>query len=281
MATTLTKQEAQDNLRQAVAKVAADDAFQHLLAIRAKNGRYTFNNWMLIYVQNPDATYVMGYGAKDGSTGWRSLGRQVRKGEKSLKILAPMKRTGEDENGDKFTYVYGFRPVSVFDVSQTDGDEIYDPQWRVDGVEGFEGLAARLTEVAESFGCTVKVGQVPGGAAGYYDRRTDTIGLDENNSAAMNARTIAHELGHRFDPFLIDNPDEYAAHRGDCEVVADSVAYTVAAMHGLDVEMQSADYVAGWAEGAADKIGTLGSRIDAAVDAILAAMNPAAEQVAA
>jgi hypothetical protein len=85
----------------------------------------------------------------------------------------------------------------------------------------------------------------------------------------MAAKVVAHELGHFYDPFLIENPDQYGAHRGDCEAVAESVAYVVAARFGLDAGPSAVGYVCSWTDGGAERVRDLAERIDAAVVAII------------
>jgi len=85
----------------------------------------------------------------------------------------------------------------------------------------------------------------------------------------MAAKVVAHELGHYFDPWLAEHPQQYAAHRGDCEAVAESVAFVVAASFGLDAGPAAVGYVAAWVAGDAARVRDLAERIDASVAAIL------------
>ena len=85
----------------------------------------------------------------------------------------------------------------------------------------------------------------------------------------MRAKVLAHELGHYYDPTLADTPDLYAAHRGDCEAVAESVAYVIAARFGMDAGASAVGYVAAWTDGHADRVRDLAERIDASAMAIL------------
>jgi hypothetical protein len=98
-----------------VTKVLEGEAFKRYLAFAARFHRYSANNSLLILVQRPNATRVAGYRT------WQRLGRQVRRGEEGLKILAPILRTVEDdESGETARVLCFFRVVKVFDVSQTD-----------------------------------------------------------------------------------------------------------------------------------------------------------------
>src|SRR5579862_6834208 len=73
-------------LEQAIGEIHDSDTFRAYLDVQARFHRYSPFNVGLIMVQRPDATRVMGYGNKEGTTGWKSLGRQVRRGEKSIRI---------------------------------------------------------------------------------------------------------------------------------------------------------------------------------------------------
>jgi hypothetical protein len=107
------------------------------------------------------------------------------------------------------------------------------------------------------------------GARGYLRRSESLIVIDPDQSAAMRAKVLAHELGHYFDPTLADAPELYAAHRGDCEAVAESVAYVVAARFGLDAGSSAVGYVTAWTDGNAERVRELAERIDSAAEAIL------------
>src|SRR5207244_10937438 len=81
------------------------------------------------------------------------------------------------------------------------------------------------------------------GAHGYLRRSESLIVIDPDQSPAMRAKVLAHELGHYFDPILAQQPDLYAAHRGDYEAVAEPVAFVVAAHFGMDAGPSAVGYV--------------------------------------
>jgi hypothetical protein len=108
-----------------------------------------------------------------------------------------------------------------------------------------------------------------GGVHGYLQRSENLVVVDTACSGAMAAKVVAHELGHFFDPWLAENPDAYAAHRGDCEAVAESVAFVVCAAYGIDAGPSAIAYVASWTDGDASKVRDLAERIDAASASIL------------
>lgn len=91
---------------------------KEVLEFASKFWRYSWHNWMLIYMQRKNASLVKGF------NGWKEVGRYVKKGEKAIGILAPRIGKREDSNGEKQSFLAGFIGVSVFDVSQTDGQNI-------------------------------------------------------------------------------------------------------------------------------------------------------------
>src|SRR5205807_26514 len=95
-------------------------------------------------------------------------------------------------------------------------------------------LADFLCGVAMAAGLEIRREVLTGGMHGYLRRSENMIVVDTACSGAMAAKVVAHELGHYFDRWLMEHPEEYARHRGDCEAVAESVAYVLCAHFGLD-----------------------------------------------
>ncbi len=207
----------------------------------------------------------------------------MRKGERAIKILAPCVRKVEDkETGEQARRVVAFRAVNVFDISQTDGDPLPTLDYRP--LEGdAPDLADFLCGVAMAAGLEIRRESLSDGMRGYLRRSEKLIVVDSGCSGAMAAKVVAHELGHFFDPFLAEHPDAYAAHRGDCEAVAESVAYVICAAYGIDAGPSAVAYVASWTDGDAEKVRGLAERIDAASASILGRGKPSdvAEEVAA
>jgi antirestriction protein ArdC len=115
---------AHDKLQHAVAEIASGDDWKRMLKIASKFHRYSFNNHLMIFLQCPDATVVAGFNR------WKSLGRFVKKGEKGIAIFAPCryKTKVETDDGEEKTMqqIRGFRLVHVFDISQTEGEDLPD-----------------------------------------------------------------------------------------------------------------------------------------------------------
>ena len=123
---TNRKDEVMTGLLAGIAELTSSDRWQDWLTVQSRFHRNSFNNALLIALQQPDATRVAGFNA------WRRLGRNVRKGEKAIWILAPVTRKVETERtndaGEPETVAHrspvAFKPAAVFDISQTDGDEL-------------------------------------------------------------------------------------------------------------------------------------------------------------
>jgi antirestriction protein ArdC len=261
MSTTQGTSDARERLAAAVEEMADSERFGKWLLARAAFHDYSFNNLCLIVSQRPDATRVAGYKT------WQKLGRQVRRGEHGIRILAPCVIKRETDQGEDGRAVF-FRTVSVFDVSQTDGEPLPELEYRP--LEGeCPDFADFLCRVAMGAGLEIRRQPLANGTHGFLRRSERLIVVDTECSPAMAAKVLAHELGHYFDPWLTEHPEAYGAHRGECEAVAESVAYTVCAHFGLDAGPSAVGYVAAWTEGDATRVRELAERIDAAAAAIL------------
>lgn len=205
------------------------DLLTRYLDVMSSFHRYSFGNCLLIARQRPNATLVAGFQA------WKKKGRCVKKGEKGICILAPMVRKAEDdEDGEK--RVFGFRSVHVFDVEQTEGDELPD----VNRVSGDPGDALEQLQAAAAQ-LEIVVTEEPelGGADGVS--RGGKIALRAGLSPAEAFATLAHELGHEL---LHRGEDRKTLSKTVKELEAESVAYVVSRAVGLgNVLHQSADYI--------------------------------------
>ncbi len=249
--------------------------------------RYSFNNTVLIWSQKPEATMVAGYRA------WQAKGRQVRRGEQSIKVFGPVTTReprlddqgrpvrGADGKPVQEVRIVGVKPVSVFDVSQTDGDPLPEPpQATLLTGQAPPGLWDALQAFVEAQGYTVTRGDC-GDANGVtmFDSRQVRVRADIDDAAAV--KTLAHEAGH----VLLHAPDQRQPFtcRGVIEVEAESVAFMVTAAHGLDASQYTFNYVAGWAHQAATPNGpsveeivkATGQRVIGATDRILQTTQPA------
>jgi len=225
-----------DGLARAIDEVRASETFQRFLAVQARFHHYSWHNSMLIAMQRPDATRVAGYKT------WQKLGRQVRAGERGIMIFAPRPWTREVERDGETETESGifFRPVHVFDVAQTEGEEL--PTVNVPTVDATaDGLLARLVRVAEHRGIAVNFGALAGGAFGVS--KGGAVDVDNRHATGQQAKTLAHELAHEA-LHKSDRPQglTYSA----AELEAESVAYVVCLHFGIDTEVRSSRYIALW-----------------------------------
>lgn len=239
--------------------------------------RYSFLNTVLIAHQRPTATQVAGYGR------WKDLGRQVRKGERSIKIWVPRTRRRRDDDGEERRVLTGFGIGHVFDISQTDGDPLPEqPAWPMLDVELVPFLFDEIAQQASAVeGIDVYVPRPDEGtfgARGWYEFeaephriavRVDQYSVDGEITTippASRVKTLLHELGHHFDPAMT------LAARAQAEVVAESVAHLVCADLGIDATEASAFYLAGW-DPDGKELMAVGNRIKVAYEAITAMLK--------
>ena len=256
-----------DRLEQGIRELFDSKRYKEYLRVMSKFHNYSFNNTLLIAMQKPDASLIAGFNA------WKNnFQRNVMKGEKGIKILAPspfkikqemekidpatqkpvIGADGKPVTEEKEITIPAFKVVSVFDVSQTEGKEI--PNLAVDmltgDVERFKDVFAALEKTSP-----VPIGfeKIEGGAHGYYHLEEKRIAIDEGMSELQTLKTAVHEIAHAklHDIDLnasvteqTDRPD-----RRTREVQAESVAYAVCQHYGLDTSDYSFGYVAGWSSG--------------------------------
>jgi hypothetical protein len=245
------RQTDRNRLEQAARALLSSEGWQRWVRVRSTNGlaRYSFHNQLLIAMQRPDATYVAGFRA------FLELNRCVRKGERSIRILAPMiirkqdasrhaKKGGEGADEPKRMV---FRAVSVFDVCQTeplpDTEPIplTPPSAPIDGVT-HSYLLAPLQELAAELGYAVDRRPLTGSAEGWCDSDRKEIVINDDLSANAQVRVLVHELAHAQGVGYSD----YG--RRQAEVLVDTVTFIVCGSVGLDVSGSSVPYVAGWGE---------------------------------
>ena len=253
-----------DKLETGIMDLFESDRFQAYLDTMARFHNYSFNNTILIAMQG--GQLVAGYNK------WRDeFHRNVKKGEKGIKIFAPApykvkkevpKRDEQgqpvkDKDGNTVTeqkeiQVPAFKIVSVFDVSQTEGEPL--PSL---GVEELAGNVERYQDFFKALEQTSPVPMafedIPGGSHGYYHLTEKRIAIQENMSELQTLKTAIHEIAHAklhaIDP---EAPAAEQQNRPDSrtrEVQAESVAYTVCQHYGLDTSDYSFGYVAGWSSG--------------------------------
>lgn len=262
-------------LDEEITALVTGEDWTRALAMQARFHRYSPNNVLLILMQRPTATRVAGYRT------WQAMGRQVRKGEKGIAVLAPCVYSKTDEQtGEKVSRLGGFKVEHVFDLSQTDGEPLDEPVTaKLLTGEAPAGLWDALAAQVASAGYTLTRGDC-GGANGRTNPSDKTVTVRADVDDAQACKTLAHELAH---VLLTDHhsPMTYISCRGRCEVEAESVAYVVSQAHGLQTGSYTLPYVASWANGDLAAIRATFGRVGRTARQILTAMESTEEKLAA
>jgi antirestriction protein ArdC len=234
---------AKEILVENVTKLINSEQYKAALSFRQNfQHGYSFRNLFLIFSQCPEARMIAGYRK------WQSIGRQVRKGERSIAILAPMLRK-EEATGD--SKLFGYRTVSVFDIGQTKGNEIPAmPEARkiLGDNKAIRDARTAFEELADSIGLEVEYKALDG-PCGVYLPQYAKILIDKHLPVAHRLKTLVHELSHAMlNHGTSDQP------RHVLELEAESAAYIVCDSLGLDTSDYSFAYLAGWAEKAEEVV---------------------------
>ena len=256
-----------DRLEQGIMELFDSERYKEYLQVMSKFHNYSFNNTLLIAMQKPDASLIAGFNA------WKNnFGRNVMRGEKGIRILAPSPykirqevekkdpqtgKTVTDGDGKpvmetKEIQIPAYKVVAVFDVSQTEGREL-------PGI-GADELTGDVERYGDFFAALEKTSPVPmgfekieGTSHGYYSIEEKRIAIDEGMSELQNLKTAIHEIAHaKLHDIDLNAPQEEQGDRPDRrtrEVQAESIAYTVCQHYGLDTSDYSFGYVAGWSSG--------------------------------
>ena len=199
-----------DRLEQGITELFDSERYKEYLRVMSKFHNYSFNNTLLIAMQKPDASLVAGFSA------WKNnFGRNVMKGQKGIKIIAPspfkikqemekidphtqkpvIGKDGKPVTEEKEITIPAYKVVSVFDVSQTEGREL--PDIAVDELTGdvdrYKDFFAALEKTSP-----VPIGfeKIEGGAHGYYHLEDKRIAIDEGMSELQTLKTAIHEIAH-------------------------------------------------------------------------------------
>lgn len=202
-----------------------DETYRAWLQTLSRFYSYSFNNWLLIYTQRPDATRVAGFQT------WKSLGRFVKKGERGIRIFAPIVRKVEEErNGttEQVSRPVGFRSIAVFALEQTDGEPL--PEIDSNATEGGEELLPRLEAATVALGIQLLYKAIPGAAEGLS--KGGSIEIEETLGTAARCGVIVHELAHE----LLHKENRKDTTRQQRELEAESVSFAVLAHYGIRTE---------------------------------------------
>lgn len=252
-----------DSIEKGIKELFASDKYRQYLQTMSRFHRYSVNNQMLIFMQKPDASLVAGFNK------WKdSFGRNVKRGEKGIKIIAPApyKKKIEkekldpdtklpmlDENGqpikeEKEVNVSTFKVVSVFDVSQTEGKPL--PELSSDLTGNVEHYDAFMEAVKRSSPVPIDFKPIENGADGFfsYDNQSITLreGMSETQTVCAAIHEMAHATLHNYSRKNKDEPDVERKDRHTEEVEAESIAYAVCAYYGIETGENSFGYLASW-----------------------------------
>ncbi len=204
------------------------DELKRFLNTMSKFHKYSLRNIMLIALQKPNATHTAGYHT------WKKLGRFVNKGEKGIVIIAPLvaKKETEEKNNSNDSVINGYRGVNVFDISQTEGDELPevtivkgDPssyQEKLNNYITTNKITLEYSDTLQTDGCS---------SGGKITIRT---GLTPAEDFSVKVHELAHELLHHSGEKLSKTQKE---------TEAEAVAYVVCQSIGLDTNTAFSDYI--------------------------------------
>ena len=255
-----------DRLEQGIAELFDSERYREYLKVMSKFHNYSFRNTVLIAMQKPDASLLAGFSA------WKNnFERNVMKGEKGIKIIAPspykikqemqkidphtqkpiIGKDGKPVTEEKEVTIPAYKVVSVFDVSQTEGKEL--PDIAVDELTGdvdrYKDFFAALEKTSP---VPIAFENIEGGSHGYYHLEDKRIAINEGMSELQTLKTAIHEIAHaKLHDIDLNAPKDKQPRvdRRTREVEAESVAYTVCQHYGLDTSDYSFGYVAGWSSG--------------------------------
>ena len=238
-------------IEEGVQQLRSSEKYRDYLRSLSKFHDYSFNNTLLILSQCPGASMVAGFNT------WKNeFNRRIRKGEKSIKILAPYKvkhsiiKKETDENGnethvEKQISITKFRPVNVFDVSQTEGDALPSLTKELIGSsESSIGLIEAIKEISEIpvLFRTKEEDPSLASAKGYfqYGENDKSIVIRKDMGINQQAKTLVHEFAHSI---LHENSTK---ERKVKEIEAESLAFVISNHFGLDTSDYSFGYIQSW-----------------------------------
>lgn len=247
----------QEKLLNSTKEIFSSEKYAEYISTMAKFPHYSINNCILIASQCPTASYVCGYKK------WQTdFNRTVNKNEHGIMIIAPVKYKADveepvfdenqhpilDENGnqkkEKVSREFqSFRPAYVFDLQQTSGDPLPTLSKLLDeSVENFDELKDVVIKISP---VPVAFEDIKGGANGYFSPSEQKIVIRNDLPQLQMIKTMIHECAHAK---LGHGNKEDKWDRQTHEVQAESVAYWVTSMLGLDTSDYSFGYIAGWSK---------------------------------
>ena len=261
-----------DSIENGIKELFESDKYRQYLATMSRFHRYSVNNTMLIYMQRPDATHVAGFNK------WRDqFGRNVLKGEKGIRIIAPTpyKKKVEEIKTDRETNapvldadgkaiieekeirIPMFKVVSVFDVSQTAGKPL--PQLAADLSGNVQQYEVFMEALRRASPVPMEIKPVARDTDGFFSIKAQSItiraGMSEVQTVCAAVHEIAHAKLHDYEHMteLADDgetilvPGEKS--RNTEEVEAESISYAVCQYYGIETGENSFGYIATWSKG--------------------------------
>lgn len=214
------------------------DTWKEYLNTMAKFHNYSMNNTMLIYLQRPDATYVAGFQK------WKkTFHRYVKKGEKGIRIFAPITKKVTNEDTNETEKIYSFKTATVFDIKQTDGEPL--PEYINDSfnhhIKNYDSFIQALKLISP---VPIHILPMNTTSHGLYDSINEIIEIRDDLTEIMTIKTCLHEIAHAF---LHDKKSlNKQLSRNIKETEAESVAYAVCRHYDMDTSEYSFPYLAGW-----------------------------------
>lgn len=276
----------QASLAGQVEAMASGEDWKKYLDFVGQFHNYSFHNALLIMVQHPTATQVAGFKQ------WQERGRSVRKGEKAIKIYGfATKKVTDTETGEERTKAY-FPILSVFAEDQT--DEITElPEWllksnpkarlwadvvaenptrQLEGADDAE-ITNKVMDLVSDHGWTFEFESIQDSSNGYTTLDgSKRVVVDAHMSDAQTAKTSLHETAHML---LHSDPEVHSIlDRATMELEAESVAYVVAGVLGMDTSGYSIGYLTGWSGGNGASVSATAERVLKAAHQILDILDP-------
>ena len=243
-----------EKLEAGIKEVFTSGRYREYLSVMNKFHSYSFNNSMLILLQKPEASYVAGYKT------WEMLDRHVCKGEKGITIFAPCpykvkkpvevydSKTGQvkrDIHGkpvteEKEIQYAGFKAISIFDISQTEGKPLPELAEELKGeIPDYKVLMNSIREVAP---VPIRFEEWDKSKKGHYDLGKKEIVIKSGMSDLQTVKTAIHETAHS----ILHKDQAHVKDSATMEVEAESVAFVVCQHLGFDTSDYSFGYLAGW-----------------------------------
>lgn len=247
-----------NKLVDSVESIINNGEYERFLKFSRNFHNYSFNNTVLIFSQNKNATKVAGFKA------WQKMDRKLKKGAKGIQIIYPIKQKftqkieGQssmidgNEIEEKTIEYFTYRPTYVFDIADTVGKPISLEHKKLDS----DSMKEFYKFLKEYSPYPIEEDDLYGGCNGYWSPRKKHIVLKKWLSVDDKTAVLLHELTHAlYDDF------NYKEDRNLSETFVESVAFIVADYFGLDTSMCSFNYITAWADGDIKNILELGDKI--------------------